>query len=75
LLPQAQSILTDAFRSLVADSLRRNKDRSLALAMANLATLEACTVADFDARQKGIEGVVAPVKESLQRMGEQRYAI
>jgi hypothetical protein len=70
LLPQAQSILTDAFRSLVADSLRRNKDRSLALAMANLATLEARAVADFDARQKGIEGVVAPVKESLQRMGE-----
>jgi DNA recombination protein RmuC len=42
--------------------------------MANLATLEARILTDFDAWQTGIGDVVAPVKESLQRMGEWLYA-
>lgn len=75
LLQQAQSVLTDAFRSLAADALSRNNDQFLALAKENLAALEARALADLDTRQKAIEGVVVPVKESLQRMDEQLRAI
>ena len=75
LLQQAQSALTDAFRSLAADALSRNNDQFLALAKENLAALEARALADLDTRQKAIEGVVVPVKESLQRMDEQLRAI
>jgi len=72
---QAQSALTDAFRSLAADALSRNNDQFLVLAKENLSALEARAIADLDTRQKAIEGVVVPVKESLQRMDEQLRAI
>jgi DNA recombination protein RmuC len=75
LLQHAQSVLTDAFRSLAAEALSRNNDQFLALARENLAALEARALADLDTRQKAIEGVVFPVRESLQRMDEQLRAI
>jgi DNA recombination protein RmuC len=75
LLQQAQDVLTDAFRSLAADALSRNNDQFLALARENLTALEARALADLDTRQKAIEGVVLPVKESLQKMDEQLRAI
>ena len=75
LLQQAQSVLTDAFRSLAADALSRNNDQFLALARENLAAIEARALADLDTRQKAIEGVVVPVRESLQRMDEQLRTI
>ncbi len=75
LLQQAQTILTDAFRSLAAEALSRNNDQFLALARENLAALEVRTLADLDTRHKAIEGVIVPVKESLQRMDEQLRTI
>jgi DNA recombination protein RmuC len=75
LLQQAQCTLTDAFRSLAADALSRNNDQFLALARENLSAFEARAAADLDTRQKAMEGVVVPVKESLQRMDEQLRAI
>jgi DNA recombination protein RmuC len=75
LLQQAQSRLTDAFKSLAADALSRNNDQFLALARENLGVLEARALADFDTRQKAIEGVVIPVRESLQKMDEQLRVI
>ena len=75
LLEQARNVFTDAFRSLAADALRRNNDQFLALARENLTTFEARAVADLDSRQRAIEGVVGPVKESLVRMDEQLRAI
>jgi DNA recombination protein RmuC len=75
LLHQAQSALTDAFRSLAADALSRNNDQFLALARENLAAFEARALAHLDTRQTAIEGVVLPVRESLQRMDEQLRAI
>jgi len=75
ILREAQSALTDAFKSLAADALSRNNDQFLALARENLSALEARALADLDNRQKAIEGVVVPVKESLQRMDEQVRAL
>ena len=75
LLEQAQSTLTDAFRSLAADALSRNNDQFLTLARENLSAFEARALADLDIRHKAMEGVVVPVKESLQRMDEQLRVI
>jgi DNA recombination protein RmuC len=75
LLQQAQSAFTNAFRSLAADALSRNNDQFLALAKENLTAVEARALADLDSRQKAIEGVVIPVKESLEKMDEQLRAL
>ncbi len=75
LLQQAQNALTDAFRSLAADALNRNNEQFLTLARENLTALEARALADLDSRHKSIEGVVTPVKETLQKMDDQLRAI
>jgi DNA recombination protein RmuC len=75
LLQQAQNALTDAFRALAADALSRNNDQFLALAKENLKAFEIRALAAFDSRQQAIEGVVGPVKESLERMDDQLRAI
>jgi len=75
LLQQAQNALTNAFRSLAADALSRNNEQFLALARENLGALESRALADLEARQKAIEGVVVPVKESLQKMDDQLRSI
>jgi DNA recombination protein RmuC len=75
LLQQAQNALTDAFRALAADALSRNNDQFLALAKENLKAFETRALAAFDSRQQAIEGVVGPVKESLERMDDQLRAI
>jgi DNA recombination protein RmuC len=75
LLQEAQSVLTDAFRSAAADALSRNNAQFLTLARENLAAFETRARADLEGRQKAVEGVVVPVKESLQRMDEQLRAI
>jgi DNA recombination protein RmuC len=75
LLEQAQKTFTDAFRSLAADALNRNNEQFLALARENLTAVEARALADLENRQRAIEGVVVPVKESIHRMDEQLRAI
>ena len=75
LLQKAQQALTDAFRSLAADALSRNNDQFLALAKENLTAFETRALAAFDSRQQAIEGVVGPVRDSLERMDEQLRAI
>jgi DNA recombination protein RmuC len=75
LLQKAQNALADAFRSLAADALSRNNAQFLALAKENLTGFETRAFAAFDSRQQAIEGVVGPVKESLERMDEQLRAI
>jgi DNA recombination protein RmuC len=75
LVQKAQNALTDAFRSLAAEALSRNNDQFLALAKENLTAFETRALAAFDSRQQAIEGVVGPVKESLQRMDDQLHAI
>jgi DNA recombination protein RmuC len=74
-LQHAQNTLTDAFRSLAADALSRNNEQFLVLARENLTALGVRALADLDARQKAIEGVVIPVKESLQKMDDQLRVI
>lgn len=74
-LKQAEAALANAFKSLAAEALSRNNEQFLTLARENLAALEAKAIADLDARHKAIDGVVAPVRESLGKMDEQIRAI
>src|SRR5579883_2877810 len=75
LLQQARDALTDAFQSIAAEALSRNSERFLALARENLGAIEQRALADLDARHKAIEGVVVPLKESLQKMDDQLRAL
>jgi DNA recombination protein RmuC len=74
-LKQAETALANAFKSLAAEALSNNNKQFLTLAHENLAALEARAIADLDARHKAIDGVVAPVRESLGKMDEQIRAI
>lgn len=74
-LKQAESALANAFKSLAAEALSRNNEQFLTLAREKLAALEREAIADLDARHKAIDGVVAPVRESLGKMDEQIRAI
>ena len=71
LLKEAETALVHAFKSLAADALSRNNQEFLVLARESISALEARAVADLDSRQKAIEGVVVPVRQSLERMDEQ----
>jgi DNA recombination protein RmuC len=74
-LKQAEAALANVFKSLAADALSHNNQQFLTLAKENLGALEARALADLDTRQKAIEGVVVPVKESLERMDQQLRTI
>ncbi|HJU10383.1 MAG TPA: DNA recombination protein RmuC [Candidatus Binataceae bacterium] len=74
-LQYAEKAFTDVLRSLAADALSRNNDQFLALARENLVAVESRAVADLETRQRAIECVVVPVRESLQKMDEQLRAL
>ena len=75
MLQQAEAALADAFKSLAADALSNNNQQFLTLARENLAGVEARAVTDLENRQKAIEGVVGPVRQSLERMDQQIRAM
>jgi DNA recombination protein RmuC len=63
--------LREAFGSLAGDALRRNNEAFVALAEARLATARTAAAGDLAQRQQAIEGVVAPLRESLDRVQQQ----
>jgi DNA recombination protein RmuC len=63
--------LRDAFGSLAGDALRRNNEAFVALAEARLATARTAAAGDLTQRQQAIEGMVAPLRESLDRVQQQ----
>jgi DNA recombination protein RmuC len=64
-LNEAQSKLSDAFNTLSASALRSNNQTFLELANATLEKFQQGARGDLDARQKSIEELVKPLKESL----------
>jgi len=75
LLADAERKLSDTFRSLAADVLRTTNESFLTLAGERLNSVQKDATADLDARQKAIEGIVAPVKETLETLDSQIRAI
>jgi DNA recombination protein RmuC len=70
-LNRASQELRDAFKSLAADALRSNNTTFLELARTNLAKFQSEAKGDLEARQKAVENLVAPIKESLTKVDTQ----
>ena len=68
LLKDAESKLRDAFAALSADALKQNTDAFLKLARTSLGEYQKAATMDLDGRQKSIETLVQPLKESLKNV-------
>jgi DNA recombination protein RmuC len=71
LLEDARSELSQTFQALSAQALQSNNEQFITLARSTLETLQAHAKGDLEARQKEIQGLVAPLKESLERYEKQ----
>ncbi|MGH9784427.1 MAG: DNA recombination protein RmuC, partial [Terriglobia bacterium] len=67
LLEEAKRNLTDTFKALAADTLRDTHGEFLMLAKSEFAKAQAEATGELELRQKSIEGLVNPLKESLNR--------
>jgi DNA recombination protein RmuC len=68
LLEEARQKLSDAFKALSADALRSNNQSFLELAKATLEKFQEGAKGDLDSRQKAIDQLVKPLKESLEKV-------
>jgi len=71
LLEQAQATLSDNFKALSAEALRSNNQSFLDLAKETLATFQEQAKGDLEKRQTAISDIVAPVRQSLEKMDSQ----
>jgi DNA recombination protein RmuC len=75
LLEDAKAQLGDTFKALAADALQSSNDGFLTLASERLGALRKEGSTDLEARQKAIEAVVGPVRESLEKVDHQIRAL
>lgn len=75
LLESAEKKLADTFKALSASALQDNSSEFLKLAKASLETVKAQSQADLEKRQLAIEGLVAPVKQTLKQVDEKLQAL
>ena len=67
-LDDAQQKLSDAFKALSAEALKSNNQSFLDLAKANLEKFQEGARGDLEMRQKAIDALVQPLKESLEKV-------
>ena len=67
LLEEAKKNLMDTFQALSADALKSNNQAFLTLARSEFGTLHAQAKGDLETRQKAIDGLINPLKETLGR--------
>lgn len=67
-LKEAESKLRDAFAALSADALKQNTESFLQLARTQLGEFQKSATMDLDGRQKAIDALVEPLRESLTRV-------
>ena len=72
---QARNGLENAFKALSADALRTNNESFLQLARAQLEQVQQRGANDLEQRQKEVERLVTPIKESLERVDAQIRAV
>jgi DNA recombination protein RmuC len=65
---QAAEELTEKFKALSRDALKDNNQSFLQLAQANLATFQEAAKGDLELRQKSIDQLVKPLKDSLEKV-------
>jgi DNA recombination protein RmuC len=68
LLAEARDTLKDAFAAVSADLLAQNNTRFLELAKQKFGELQTGAVADLAGRQKAIDDLVQPLRESLNKV-------
>lgn len=68
LLNEAQIKLTDTFKALSADALKNNNQSFLDLAKTSLHQYQQNAQTDLSVRQKAIDDLVKPIKESLEKV-------
>src|SRR3954470_449314 len=74
-LDESRERFEQAFSALSAEALDRNNRQFLDLAEATLARTTVRAGADLDARKAAVENVVAPLRETLDKVGEQLRAL
>ncbi|MBA3364417.1 MAG: DNA recombination protein RmuC [Actinobacteria bacterium] len=68
MLEQATEQLSNSFKALSADALRDSNASFLQLAKSELEKLQAAGRGDLEQRQRAVEGLVAPIRESLEKV-------
>jgi DNA recombination protein RmuC len=68
LIHTAEAKLRDAFGALSAEALKSNNEAFLHLARTSFSELQRSATVDLDGRQKAIETLVQPLKESLTKV-------
>jgi DNA recombination protein RmuC len=75
LLEQARDSLKDAFAAVSADILAQNNVRFLDLAREKFGELQTTATSDLASRQKAIDDLVAPLRESLTKVDAKLQAV
>jgi DNA recombination protein RmuC len=68
ILDEARQKLSDAFQALSAEALRSNNQSFLELAKSTLEKFQEGAKGDLELRQKAIDALVQPLKESLEKV-------
>jgi DNA recombination protein RmuC len=68
-LAQAREELTTQLRSMCAEALRGNNEQFIQLAKAQFEQLQLEARHDLDTRQRAVESLVLPIKDSLEKVG------
>jgi DNA recombination protein RmuC len=71
LLEDAKKNLGDTFQALSAEALKSNNQAFIALARSTFETIQAHAKGDLETRQKAIDALVGPLRESLTRYEKQ----
>ncbi len=71
IIDRASTELREAFQSLASEALRSNNQSFLQLAKASLERFQSEAKGDLESRQKAVENLVSPIKESLNKVDSQ----
>ena len=71
IIDRASTELREAFQALASDALRSNNQSFLQLAKASLEKFQSEAKGDLESRQKAVENLVAPIKDSLNKVDSQ----
>ena len=74
-LDEVKTRLSETFQALSAEALKSNNQAFLQLARSTFETIQAQAKGDLETRQKAIDAVVAPLKDSLKRYEEELSAM
>lgn len=75
LLDEARRTLADSFKALSADALKSNTQSFLELATVKLGKFQETAKGDLKLREKAVEELIKPIKESLEKVNSKNQEI